>query len=153
MEVTLIMSRGLLIAVLTTRHKNLIPLAYIGVCLATGGMYCLSPCIAVWIGLNQAGQTKRAMSVAMTILFSQFGGLVGSNIYLANEAPSYPTGFGCSLGFLGAGCIIVPMLYWYIIGRINAKRDALSEAEIYDKYSVDELQDMGDLSPLYRYER
>jgi hypothetical protein len=86
MEVTLIMSRGLLIAVLTTRHKNLIPLAYIGVCLATGGMYCLSPCIAVWIGLNQAGQTKRAMSVAMTILFSQFGGLVGSNIYLANEA-------------------------------------------------------------------
>jgi hypothetical protein len=45
------------------------------------------------------------------------------------------------------------MLYWYIIGRINAKRDALTEAEIYDKYSVDELQDMGDLSPLYRYER
>jgi hypothetical protein len=72
---------------------------------------------------------------------------------LTPSPASYPTGFGCSLGFLGAGCIVVPRLYWYIIGRINAKRDALTEAEIYDKYSVDELQDMGDLSPLYRYER
>ncbi|KAL7418629.1 hypothetical protein Q5752_007087 [Cryptotrichosporon argae] len=144
---------GLLIAILTVQHKTLVPLTYIAVCLATGGLYCLSPCVAVWISLNQAGQMKRAMSVAVTIVFSQFGGLVGSNIYLASEAPGYPLGFGLSLGFLGLGCIVVPIIYWYLLGRINAARDAMSHDEIYEKYTIDELQDMGDLSPLYRYER
>ncbi|ORY30195.1 major facilitator superfamily domain-containing protein [Naematelia encephala] len=144
---------GLLIAVLTVTHKNLVPLSYIGVCLAAGGVYCLSPSIAVWIGLNQAGQTKRAASIGLTIFIAQLGGIVGSNIYLTKEAPSYHTGFGCSLAFLGAGCIVVPMIYWYILGRINAKREAMSEEEIYARYSPEELQEMGDLSPLYRYER
>ncbi|WVQ83331.1 hypothetical protein IAT38_005470 [Cryptococcus sp. DSM 104549] len=144
---------GLLIAVLTVTHKNLIGLSYVAVCLAAAGMYCLSPCIAVWIALNQAGATKRAASISITIFFSQLGGIVGSNIYLAKEAPRYHTGFGCSLAFLGAGCIVLPMVYWYILGRINSKREQMSEVEVSAKYSAEELQEMGDLSPLYRYER
>lgn len=144
---------GLLIAVLTVTQKRLIPLSYVGVCLATGGLYCLTPSIIVWIGLNQAGQTKRAVSVGLVTLCSQLGGILGGNIYLAPEAPKYPTGFGCSLAFLGAGIIVTPLMYWYVIGRINRKRDAMSEEEVYAKYTPDELQEMGDRSPLYRYER
>lgn len=66
---------------------------------------------------------------------------------------AYPTGFGCSLGFLGAGCIVAPLIYWFILGRINAKRELMSEDEVFEKYTVEELQEKGDLSPLYRYER
>jgi hypothetical protein len=66
-------------------HKNLIALTYIGVSLAAGGLYCLSPCIAVWIGLNTAGQTKRAAAISITVVAAQLGGLAGSNIYIASE--------------------------------------------------------------------
>jgi len=65
----------------------------------------------------------------------------------------YPTGFGTSLAVLGFGNIIVPTLYWLYCGRINKRRDAISKEEIHATYSQDELADMGDLSPLYKYER
>jgi MFS family permease len=144
---------GLLITVLSVKHKSLIPLSYIGVCLATGGLYCLSPAIAVWVGLNQAGQTKRALSVGLATFIHQLGGILGSNIYLVSEKPGYPTGFGVSLAILGSGLIVGPCIYWWAIGRINRKRDAITEEEIYAKYTPEELQEMGDRSPLYRYER
>ncbi|WVQ83730.1 hypothetical protein IAT38_005874 [Cryptococcus sp. DSM 104549] len=144
---------GLLICVLTVAHKNLIALTYIGVSFAAGGMYCLSPAITVWIGLNTAGSAKRAVAISITVVWVQLGGLVGSNIYIAKESPRYPTGFGVSLAFLGLGNILVPMIYWYLVGRINRKREAMTEDEIYAKYTPAELQEMGDLSPLYRYER
>lgn len=65
----------------------------------------------------------------------------------------YPTGFGTSLAVLGFGNIIVPGLYWWYCGRINKKRDQMSKEEIDSRYTDEELAQLGDLSPLYRYER
>lgn len=48
---------------------------------------------------------------------------------------------------------MLPLIYWFILGRVNAKRDLMSEEEVFEKYTVEELQEKGDLSPLYRYER
>ena len=64
----------------------------------------------------------------------------------------YPTGFGTSLAVLGFGNVIVPALYWLYCGRINKRREAMSKEEVYASHSQDELADMGDLSPLYKYE-
>ena len=47
----------------------------------------------------------------------------------------------------------MPVWYYFKVGRINAERDAMSEADIRAKYGVDELTEMGDRSPYYRYER
>ncbi|ODN76463.1 hypothetical protein L198_08058 [Cryptococcus wingfieldii CBS 7118] len=144
---------GLLICVLSVTHKHLVALTYVGVCLAQGGSVCLSPAFSVWTSLNAAGSGKRAVAISVAVVWVQLGGLVGSNIYLANESPAYHTGFGVSLAFLGLGNIVTPILYWFLIGHINGKRDKMSEEEIYEKYTAEELQEMGDLSPLYRYER
>lgn len=57
----------------------------IGVSLAAGGLYCLSPGYTVWVGLNTGGQTKRATAIALQVVAAQCGGLVGSNIYLTSE--------------------------------------------------------------------
>lgn len=35
--------------------------------------------------------------------------------------------------------------------RINAKRDAMDESEVYATYSEGQLLEMGDKSPLFRY--
>nr|XP_018264739.1 uncharacterized protein I303_02918 [Kwoniella dejecticola CBS 10117]OBR86897.1 hypothetical protein I303_02918 [Kwoniella dejecticola CBS 10117] len=132
---------------------NLIDQPDVGTCIAAGGLYCLTPALTVWAGLNTAGQTKRAAAISIVFLFAAIGGIPGSYIYLAKEAPGYPTGFGVSLGLMGFGNIIVPALYWLYCGWINKKREQMSSEEIHAKYSQEELEEMGDLSPLYRYER
>jgi hypothetical protein len=65
----------------------------------------------------------------------------------------YPTGFGTSLAVLGFGNVIIPALYWLYCGRINKKRAQIPKEEIHAEHSQEELADMGDLSPLYKYER
>lgn len=44
-----------------------------------------------------------------------------------------------------------PPIYWLILKRINAKRDTMDENEIRAKYTEEELAEMGDDSPLFRY--
>lgn len=74
-------------------------------------------------------------------------------IQYTDTAAGYPTGFGVSLGVLGLGNILIPFVYWFVVGRINRKRNAMTEEQIREKYTQEQLADMGDLSPFYRYER
>lgn len=48
------------------------------------------------------------------------------------------------------GCIW-PVIYYFILKRINAKRAAMDESEIRARYTEEELSEMGDMSPLFRY--
>lgn len=78
------------------------------------------------------------------------GGLIGSYVYLDNESPTYPTGFGAGFAFAGAGifaAIALELLY----KSINAKRDAMMEEDVRAQYSDEQLEAMGDRSPLFRY--
>lgn len=47
--------------------------------------------------------------------------------------------------------VIWPIIYWFILRRINAKRASMSPQEIAAKYTDQDLIDMGDRSPLFRY--
>jgi hypothetical protein len=76
---------------------------------------------------------------------------VRSNIFLSHEAPTYPTGFGICLAMLVLFGVIWPTIYWVILKRINARRAAIPRHEIMEKYTEQELADMGDLSPIFRY--
>jgi hypothetical protein len=71
----------------------------------------------------------------------------------AHDSAGYPAGFGTSLGCTGLGCIVIPLIYWYVVRRINAQRDTIAPEEIAAKYSAEELHEMGDLAPTYRYEK
>ena len=71
-------------------------------------------------------------------------------MFLTREAPAYPTGYGTSLGVLAAGILIAIGLeaaFWFI----NRNRSRKTEDEIRSKYTEQELSDLGDRSPLYRY--
>ena len=82
------------------------------------------------------------------------GGIAGSNIYLAREAPNYRTGFGTSLAICVCG-IIAAFVLRTVYQRENKRRDAFMEGktdeEIMGKYTEQELLDLGDRNPFYRY--
>ena len=60
-------------------------------------------------------------------------------------------GYGICLAAVSIACILTVILY-FILKRENARRDAMSEEEVRAKYTADELAEMGDRSPLFRYE-
>lgn len=123
---------------------------YFGVILACIGFYPINPGGNAWTVENLAGPTKKAQGIAFMICLGNVGGIIGSYIYVADESPTYPTGYGASFAFAGLGivsCLVLEYLYY----TINSKRDKMTEGEIRLAFSEDELEQMGDRSPLFRY--
>jgi len=123
---------------------------YFAIVLANIGLYPISPGSSSWISNNLAGTAKRALGLGYIAMIGNLGGIVSSYIFIQSEAPAYPTGFGTSLAFAVMGIIAATTLD-LIYMRINKKRDQMSEAEVREKYTEEELAALGDRSPLFRY--
>ena len=135
------------------------------------GLYCPFIQIVCWIGKitwplllqsqlidflanNLAPSSKRAVGMALLISIGNLGGIAGSNIYIASQAPKYPTGFGTGLGVCVAA-VIMAFVLRILFARENRKRremlDSEGEEAIRARYSEQELLDMGDKSPFFIY--
>ncbi|KAF5008355.1 hypothetical protein FDECE_5398 [Fusarium decemcellulare] len=102
---------GFIVMMVSSRYEHLPGVTLFGVFLATAGLYPISPAVTAWIALNCAGSMKRAVGIGAMISFSQLGGIVGSNIYIAEQSPTYPVGFGISLGMLSSVFLSPPQPY------------------------------------------
>ncbi|VUC31396.1 unnamed protein product [Clonostachys rosea] len=123
---------------------------YFAIVLTTIGIYPLNPAGSAWAGSNLAPTNRRAIGVAFNICVGNLGGIVGSYMYLDKEAPRYQTGFGLSLAFGGTAIIVALLLELsYKLG--NDRKAKLTEEEIRDKYTEDDLLKLGDKSPLFKY--
>ena len=137
-------------APLAPRIRDNVGICYFTIVLANIGLYPLNPGASSWISNNLAGPAKRALGIAYMTSLTNMGGIVGSYIYIDSEAPAYPTGFGVSLA-MGALGAIASVLLDVIYIRINKRRSQMSEEEVREKYSDEELAAMGNNSPLFRY--
>jgi hypothetical protein len=103
---------------------------------------------------NIAPSSKRAVGMALFISIGNMGSVMGSNIYLARQAPKYPVGFGVSMTML---CLAICMATFlrFAYARENKKRDALlaelGEGGVRARYTEEQLVEMGDKSPFFRY--
>lgn len=78
------------------------------------------------------------------------GGIIGSYMYLDRESPEYPTGYGLSFALAALG-ITSALVMELIFKKKNRKRDQMTEAEIYETYTEEQLGKMGHKSPFFRY--
>lgn len=62
------------------------------------------------------------------------GGAIGANIFLESQAPRYELGYGLSLAVDVAG-IVAALVLRFILKRVNAKRDSMSEDEVRARYT------------------
>lgn len=148
-QALVIIAFSLLFSLSENIHNN-IPACYFGVVLACIGLYPIIPAANAWTANNLAGARKQSIGIAFMLSIANTGGLVGSFIYIEREAPTYPTGFGSSFAFAAAGMlasIILELRFW-LVNKRNAR---MSREEIDRKYTAEELQLMGDRSPLFKY--
>ncbi|KAF2705280.1 MFS general substrate transporter [Pleomassaria siparia CBS 279.74] len=118
------------------------------------GLYCPFVSLVSWVANSLAPSSKRAVGMALFIAVGNMGGIMGSNIYLKREAPRYTTGFAVSLTMCLCAIIMTFVLRW-AYGRENAKRAKIlaenTEEEIRARYTEQEMLDLGDKSPFFRY--
>ncbi|KAF7858526.1 hypothetical protein EAF04_009126 [Stromatinia cepivora] len=89
--------------------------------ITTGG-YMTQPVTWAWVANNMAGHYKRSISTALQIGIGNIGGIIASNIFLTNQAPRYPVGYGVSLGML-LMCGVMCTAFFLGLQRENAIRD------------------------------
>jgi len=127
---------------------------YFGTFFCVAGSYAAVPAVVSWLGNNLSGQYKRGVGMALQIGIGNFSGAIASNIYRTRDEPRFILGHGLELMFLGIGFITVPLAI-VLYRRVNASRDAIDIAgdceKKQGKYTVQELRDLGDRAPDFRY--
>lgn len=138
------------IGLISVPHPRFPGLTYAFLFCIPAGVYPPLICCLSWIGNNLAPSWKRAVGMALLISMGNLGGAIGSNVYLAKQAPHYWLGYGMGAGMVFAA-IVATMVLKVAFQRINKQRDQVDEAEIRAKYTEQELLELGDKSPLFRY--
>ncbi|KAF8994036.1 MFS general substrate transporter [Cyathus striatus] len=127
---------------------------YFGTFFCVSGSYAAFPGVVAWLGNNLSGQYKRGIGMAVHIGIGNFSGAIASNIYRSRDSPRFILGHALELMFVGIGFICVPIAVISYI-RINRKRDAAQKAALENgdakKYTNQELREMGDRAPDFRY--
>jgi hypothetical protein len=139
-----------LIGLLSVPHPRYPGLTYFLLFFIPAGIYPALIGILSLVSNNLAGSWKRAVGMALLISIGNFGGAIGSNIFLEDQKPDYWLGYGFCLGIIVAAIFCTFVLRW-AYGGINKKRDKMTEEEIREKYTDEELEGLGDKSPYYRY--
>lgn len=125
------------IGLLSIPHPRLPGLTYAFLFFITCGLYPAVICCISWVANNLAPTWKRATGMASLMTLGNLGGAIGSNIFLANDAPHYWLGYGLSLGILIAG-LGSTFLLKFTYSSLNKQRDAMSEDEIRRRYTEGE---------------
>ncbi|KAI0692599.1 MFS general substrate transporter [Cerioporus squamosus] len=125
---------------------------YFGTFLVVSGGYAAYPAMTAWISNNVAGQYKRAVAIAIQVIFGNSGGAIASNVYRNMDAPQYLLGHGIEVMLVGIGLVSLPVTvftYW----RINTRKERrLREAEEKGvKFSPEDLRRLGDRAPDFIY--
>lgn len=89
------------------------------------------------------------MAIGYLVCMGNAGGVIGS-FYQDDEKPRYPTGYGASFAFASAGivaCLALEVCLW----RLNKINAGLVEEEVRERCTEEELREMGEKSPLFKY--
>ncbi|KAF7557438.1 hypothetical protein G7Z17_g748 [Cylindrodendrum hubeiense] len=122
------------IGLLAIPHPRYPGLTYAFLFTFPAGMYPAVISLVSWMSNNLSPTWKRATGIGINIMMGNLGGMIGSNIYMAEEAPGYRTGYGVSLACLTLA-IFCTLVLRFAYNRENKKRDKMSMEEIRAKYT------------------
>ncbi|KAF9114266.1 hypothetical protein BGX27_011317 [Mortierella sp. AM989] len=148
MVLALVMIAGYAMQLLTLNvHVN-----YAGVMILSIGQTPITPIVTSWLTTNFGGYAKRVIAVAMFLLSSSIGGIIGSQLYKSRDGPRYIKGHVISIALM-ALIFIISALQRYLLRRENNRRSYSVSFGInpLKSFTKAELRDLSDKHPAYRY--
>ncbi|KAM3561676.1 hypothetical protein ARSEF4850_003098 [Beauveria asiatica] len=123
---------------------------YFGCFLVAAGLYIVVGLPLAWLPNNSPRYGKRTTATGMQLTIGNASGIMSSFIYPTADAPRFIRGHAVTLAMVATGTVIYGLLWaWY--KRENERRDAGVVKEAHRQMSDDELRELGDESPHYRY--
>lgn len=135
--------------ILLLQHSVPVSGRYVAIYLVMAGGYITQPITLVWLSNNMGGHYKRSISAAMQIGFGNIGGIIASNIYITDQKPRYPVGYGVSLALLWL-CGIACTVLFIGLKLENNKRGRGERDGRYD-LPQEEQENLGDDHPRFRF--
>ena len=135
--------------ILLAQHSVSIGGRYCAVYLIMAGGYITQPITLVWLSNNMGGHYKRSINAAMQVGFGNVGGIVASNIFISDQRPTYPVGYGVSLGLIWASGVACTIL---VIGlRLENRKRAQGKRDDRLNLAEEERGNLGDDHPSFRF--
>jgi len=123
---------------------------YFATFLVAFGLYSSIGLALTWLSNNYPRFGKRTTGLALQLAIGNCAGVLAPFIYLTNEAPRYVKGHAVTLALLGVSASLFTVLYvWY--AKTNRARDNGLQDFIVAGLSEDEIAEMGEESPRYRF--
>lgn len=122
---------------------------YAAVFLVCLGGYIATPMALAWLANNVSGHWKRAFSSSMQITIGNLAGIIGTNIFLQNQSPTYPLGYGVAFGMLWLGALAATAMF-LLMALENKRRNA---GRRDDRLSLprEVVANLGDDHPSFRF--
>lgn len=104
------------------------------------------PVLVGWFNTNLAGHKRRAIGSGFQVAFGNVAAIISSFSFPAEDAPRYDTGFRLATSF---ACLSVAASTAYFVGCLLENR--ARDRKAAPPPTKEEQEQLGDLSPDYRY--
>ena len=124
--------------------------SFAGTFIVSMGCYTAVGLGFAWIATNMPRYGKRAYASGMQLTMGNSSGVAAPFLFSASTAPGYTPGYAASIGTLAFGALVhTSLCVWY--SRKNKKRDRGEEDWKMEGKTAEEVAEMGEYNPLYRY--
>ncbi|KAI0148527.1 major facilitator superfamily domain-containing protein [Xylariaceae sp. FL1272] len=123
---------------------------YFACFLIATGLYVLVGLPLAWLPNNSPRYGKRTTANGLQLTVGNSSGIMASFIYSSGSAPRYIKGNAISLSLVGLSAILYGLL-WFWYARENKRRERGEVKAKHQNLSEEELAELGDESPRFRY--
>jgi MFS family permease len=123
---------------------------YFGALLVALGLYVAVGLPLAWLPTTLPRYAKRTFATGLQLTFGNVSGVMSPFLYKTEEGPRYVRGNAVTLALVGFAGIVYGIMWAYYLWK-NKRRDQGLEDEKVAGKSDEEIEEMGDMSPRFRY--
>lgn len=118
--------------------------------IAAAGSYAGFPSVVALLSQNVGGKTKRATCIALQVGIGGLSGIISSNIFPTAEAPHFYNAYKICIG-LNCAAIVGAVVNVGLLYLANKSKQAKIDSGEAEKMSREQVADMGDASPYFKF--
>ena len=103
-----------------------------------------------WLSNNVPGRRRKGITLAVQLGVGNCGGILGANIFLQRQSPTYTIGYGVCVAMVLASMCSATMLFIYLWTNNEAKR-AKRQNGVLANLNATEQVELGEKHPAFVY--